>query len=356
MNVSQAEQAPDNVAGLEVKALAAGDEAAWLTYVQAHPSATVFHLPCWSNAVQGAYGHTPCHLLAWRQGQVVGVLPMFLVKSVFVGKVLVSIPYATYGGIVADDAGVARALLDAASALGQKHGTQYLELRHRDANDLALPELDRYDTFRKELPADPAGVLAGLPRKTRAAARKGLDDLQIYTGPEWLDAIYDLYAFTLRRLGSPNYRRDLFHRLQQAYGDNCFCLLVKDGDTPVSGVISYIFRDEIVPYFSGSTDEGMRKCANNAMYVRLMELAVERGLKWFDFNRSRRDNHGPHAFKRHHGFEPKPLHYQVMLQKAKELPNLSPSNGKYALAGRIWKKLPLWLTQPAGEHITKWIP
>ena len=96
--------------------------------------------------------------------------------------------------------------------------------------------------------------------------------------------------------------------------------------------------------------------ANNVMYLRLMEYAVQKGLRWFDFNRSRRDNRGPHAFKRYHGFEPAPLHYQVFMNKIAELPNLSPSNKKYALAGRVWKKLPLWLTGPAGSQITKWIP
>ncbi len=100
----------------------------------------------------------------------------------------------------------------------------------------------------------------------------------------------------------------------------------------------------------------MHKNANNVMYLKLMEYAVERGLQWFDFNRIRRDNWGPHAFKRDPGFEPAPLHYQILLNKAQELPDFSPSNRKLALAGRIWKKLPLWFTRLAGQRITKWIP
>jgi FemAB-related protein (PEP-CTERM system-associated) len=202
-------------------------------------------------------------------------------------------------------------------------------------------------------------VLALLPRKTRAAARKGLDLLgedSAVTGPELLDVIYDLYSVTLRRLGSPNYRREFFHSLLSAYGDDCVCLVVRDAGKPVAGVVSFIFRDEIVPYFSGSLDEGMTKNANNVMYLRLMEYAVGRGLKWFDFNRTRRDNTGPHAFKRYHGFEPAPLHYQVYLHNGKSKPNLSPSNKKFALAGRAWSKMPLWLTRSAGSTISKWIP
>ncbi len=341
---------------VQVKPYAETHAEAWQAYVHAHPSATVFHMMAWSRAVEAAYGHRPMHLTAWSGDRLVGVLPLFLVKSIFVGRVLVSVPYATYGGILADSDEAAKAILVAADELARQSEVEYLELRHRDANKLDLPEIERYDTFRKFLPENPEDVLPSLPKKTRAAARKGLESLTVDIRPDLLDSVYELYSFTMRRLGSPNFKRRLFHELQDGYGEDCACLVVKDGDKPVAGVVSYIFRDEIVPYFSGSLPEGMSKNANNVMYLKLMEYAIERGLRRFDFNRTRRDNYGPHAFKRYHGFEPSPLHYQISLNKAKELPNLSPSNRKFVLAGRVWSKLPLWLTRSAGGRITKWIP
>ncbi len=345
--------------GIQVTPYVATDANAWDAYVLRHPSGTVFHRIGWSGAVEEAYGHRPMHLMAWSAGRVVGVLPLFFVKSIFVGRVLVSVPYATYGGILADSDEAAKAILEAAEALCTDFGAKYLELRHRETNRLGLPEIGRYDTFRKQLPDRPEDVLPSLPRKTRAAARKGLKGLgprAARIDPALLDTVYDLYSRTLKRLGSPNFRRRLFHALQEAYGDDCVCLVVRDGGRPTAGVVSFVFRDEIVPYFSGSLREGMSRHANNVMYVKLMEYAVERGLRVFDFNRSRRDNHGPHAFKRYHGFEPTPLHYQIHLTNGGELPNLTPSNRKFALAGRVWRKLPLWLTRPAGAGITKWIP
>jgi FemAB-related protein (PEP-CTERM system-associated) len=290
---------------------------------------------------------------------LVGVLPLFQVRSLFVGRVLVSVPYATYGGIVADTPQAARSLLEAAQALCRERGARYLELRHRDPSGLDLPEFGQYDTFRKALPSRAEDVMAQLPRKTRAAARKGLEQLgedSSALGPEWLDTIYDLYAYTLRRLGSPNYRRRLFRALRGTYGDDCVCLIVRRDGRPLAGVLSLVFRDEIVPYFSGSLPEGMERNANNVMYLRLMEYAAGRGLRWFDFNRSRRDNHGPHAFKRYHGFEPSPLHYQMYLCRARRPPNLTPSNRKFALAGRVWSVLPLAVTRPLGAYVTRWIP
>lgn len=346
---------------LQVRPLQPEQRQSWQGYVLDHPNGTVFHRLEWSDAVAAAYGHRALHLTAWQGDRLAGVLPLFLVKSPFVGKVLVSVPYATYGGVLGDTPAVAAALYEHAKSLMKQHAARYLEFRHREAGTLDLPEISRYDTFRRELPGKVEEVLAGLPRKARAAARGGLSSLgddctRTGNDAELVDIVYDLYSITLRRLGSPNYSRKLFHELRQSYGDDCVALVVRDAGKPIAGVISYIFRDEIVPYFSGSLDEGMRKNANNVMYLRLMEYAVKRGLRRFDFNRTRRDNSGPYDFKRHHGFEPSPLHYQIALADGVAMPNLTPSNRKFALAGNVWKKLPLGLTRLAGAVVSRWIP
>lgn len=344
---------------VEVEFFGDSHAGAWEAYVASHPSATVFHRMAWSQAVVEAYGHRPMHVVAWAGGRLAGLLPLMEVSSAFVGRVLVSVPYATYGGILADSPDIAVAMLEFAQGVCEQRGDRYIELRHRDPVALDLPVMDRYDTFRKQLPDRAEDVLPSLPRKTRSAARKGramLGEDAVAIGPEWLDTVYRLYSITLRRLGSPNYRRSFFDALQRRYGDDCVVLVVRDGRRPVAGVVSFVFRDEIVPYFSGSTGDGMRKKANNVMYVSLMEYAIDRGLRWFDFNRTRRDNKGPYDFKRYHGFEPTPLHYQIWLSRSGKMPNLTPSNGKFAFAGHVWRRLPLWLTRRAGGQITKWIP
>ena len=344
---------------LTVTPLDASSVQAWRQYVLAHPMGTPFHLPAWSSAVEKAYGHRPSHLGAFSHGRLGGVLPLFEVNSMFVGRVMVSVPYATYGGILADSSDDSRALLEHAKALCHQRGARYLELRHREQSGLNLPVNDRYDTFRGELPSQAADVMPNLPRKCRAAARNGIKALGedcFDVGPQWLGAIHDLYAFTLRRLGSPPYRRSLFEALADGFGDDCICAVVRKAGKPIAGVVSFVFRDQIVPYFSGSLPEATADCANNVMYARLMEYAVSKGIKCFDFNRTRRDNDGPHSFKRNHGFAPTPLHYQMYLAGDQQMPNLTPSNGKFAMASKVWRKLPLWLTTPAGGTISKWIP
>ncbi|HKB15045.1 MAG TPA: hypothetical protein VKF62_03220, partial [Planctomycetota bacterium] len=109
------------------------DEAAWRALVVGHPAGTPFHLPEWSRCVQATFAHEPRHLLAERDGKTVGILPLFHIRSPFLGRNLVSIPYAVYGGPLAADTEAEEALLSAGGALARDLRVGYLELRYRDA-------------------------------------------------------------------------------------------------------------------------------------------------------------------------------------------------------------------------------
>src|SRR4051812_35879405 len=93
---------------------ATAEEPAWDAYVQRSPEGTLFHLSSWSRAVGRTFRHAPAHLRAERGGTTVGVLPLFHVKSRLFGSMLVSTPNAVYGGSIADDPDVHRALIAAA--------------------------------------------------------------------------------------------------------------------------------------------------------------------------------------------------------------------------------------------------
>ena len=60
--------------------------------------------------VKKTYKHKPIYLVAKENGEIKGVLPLFLMRSVIFGKKLVSVPFAPYGGACADD-GIAEKML-----------------------------------------------------------------------------------------------------------------------------------------------------------------------------------------------------------------------------------------------------
>jgi FemAB-related protein (PEP-CTERM system-associated) len=343
---------------VRVDRLDGGERSEWQAFVRRSTASTLFHDLRWGEAVRSAFQHRPFHLMAREGSTVRGVLPLFEVRSVFSGRSLVSVPYGVYGGIAADDARAAEALLEAAAALGQRLGVDRIELRHLAPNRFRLPGVDRYVTFTKGLPSAPEECLGALPRKARAAARQAIErhQLNVDFGPHLLGAVYDLYARNVRRLGSPVYPRRFFEALVENFGEACVCEVVSYQGLPVAGLLSFVFKDRMMPYYSGSLPEYAHVNPNNFLYLKAMEYGVSHGCRVFDFGRTRRENSGPYQFKVNQGFEPQTLPYQVVLIRAREVSRLDPGEARFALAERLWRRLPLPLTKWIGGVVTRSIP
>jgi hypothetical protein len=84
---------------LEITDLKREDEKAWDEYVLNSNSSTFYHQIGWRNVVEKTYKHKPVYLIAKENGELKGVLPLFLMKSIIFGKKLVSVPFAPYGGV-----------------------------------------------------------------------------------------------------------------------------------------------------------------------------------------------------------------------------------------------------------------
>lgn len=333
-------------------------EDGWSQLLAGHEEATFYHQLIWRTAVQRAFGHEPHYLLARRDGQVVGVLPLFLVHSSLAGPILVSLPYAVYGGILAEDDAAVQALFSAACDLLRRTSAGYLDLRSRRAVVPHLPIIDRYVTFIKPLPATAEQVLPSLPRKARAAARQARQrfGLTVDFDDQLLPAVWQLYARSMRRLGSLNYPLEFFSELIRLTPGQHLVQVVRYRQKPVAGLVCFIFRDTALPYFSGCDERYNFAGVNNYMYLMLMEKAVSMGLRRFDFGRSRKDNTGCVQFKRHQGFEPTALQYQAYVPPGQHDPQLHPGRTRYRLAGAVWRYLPLALTRSLGAWLSRAIP
>jgi CelD/BcsL family acetyltransferase involved in cellulose biosynthesis len=88
------------------------------------------------------------------------------------------------------------------------------------------------------------------------------------------------------------------------------------------------------------------------MYWDVMARAGQRGVRLFDYGRSKRET-GSYRFKKHWGFEETPLAYEYSLVRAKTMPNVSPTNAKYHLFVEAWKRLPLPLSRMLGPPLAR---
>ena len=136
-----------------------------------------------------------------------------------------------------------------------------------------------------------------------------------------VDRFFALYADNVHRHGTPPFSKRYFARLQRSVRRR-----LRGADRHrrrrqrrVSGVLSFYFRDEVLPYYAGDTADARDLAANDFKYWELMRRACERGLRVFDYGRSKRGT-GSFDFKKNWGFEPTPLALRVPAAQARRDP------------------------------------
>lgn len=344
---------------INVKTYTESDKKRWDDYVVRHPEGTLFHLINWKDVIEQTFGHKSLYLLAINPknptNPIVGILPLFRIKSLLFGNYLVSMPFAEIGGVLANDHNVEKRLLAQAIKIAEDMRCDYLELRNRKPiENIATKSL--YYNFRRQIFSDPHENLMAIPRKARRMIRQGekfglVSEFGVHVFPQF----YEIMMKSFHNLGTPIFPRKLFINFLKAFKGNAQILLIRTKEKiPIAGVLTFFFKDQVLPYYAGSIFEYRKLAPNDFMYWQLMCDGCERGYKIFDFGRSKVDT-GSYHFKRHWGFEPVPLAYQYHLVRAKAMPNLSPANPKYRKKIELWKKLPLPLTEILGPPIARYL-
>jgi FemAB-related protein (PEP-CTERM system-associated) len=327
--------------------------ARWDAFVLACPTATFFHRAGWQNILRGVFKHDTHYLYAQADGRILGVLPLAHVNSLLFGNALVSLPFAVYAGVAADNEDAAQALEQQAHQLAQRLGVAHLELRHVQPRHDDWPRQDLYVTFRKALLPDEEGNMLAIPRKQRAMVRKGIKNALRSDIDGNVDRFFALYADNVHRHGTPALPKRYFSALCSEFGSDCEVLTVSAPDgRALSSVLSFYFRDEVMPYYAGDDLAARDLAANDFKYWELMRRACARGVKLFDYGRSKQGT-GPYAFKKNWGFEPTPLHYEYQLFKRDAVPQNNPANAKFKLMIEAWRRLPLGVANWLGPFVVR---
>src|SRR5690606_19416991 len=103
-----------------------------------------------------------------------------------------------------------------------------------------------------------------------------------------VNRFFELYADNMRRHGTPALPKKFFRDLKARLGDSCDVLTVTDSTgRPLSSVMTFYFRGEVLPYYAGDRVDARSWAANDFKYWELMRRATERGCTLFDFGRSK---------------------------------------------------------------------
>jgi len=333
--------------------MGSADRARWDAFVQQCPAATFFHRAGWQEVIEEGFSHPTWFMYAEKDGAIQAVLPLAQIKSRLFGNTLCSLPFCVYGGIASLAPDAAAAVDAAAQRLAARLRVDHLEYRQRDAGHADWLHGSLYATFRKPLADDPEENLLAIPRKQRAAVRKGIASRLVADTDDDIGRFFSSYATSLRNHGTPTFSPRYFSLLRRVFGEDCQLLSVSLGLDHICSVLSFRFRDEILPYYAGGDSKTARAlAAHDFMYWELMRRACLAGSRLFDFGRSKYGT-GSFSFKKNWGFEPQPLHYAYQLHRGRRLRDVQPLNPRYQLLIKAWRLLPLPLANAIGPCLVR---
>ena len=331
---------------------------AWDTYVLRSPLTNGYHLSGWRRVIEEAFGHRTCYFLAQGpEGTVQGVAPLVLLASRGFGHFLVSLPFVNYGGLIADSHEVRLRLEERIIEQARAVNADHVELRHEEVTDTSMVSTERKVSMRLSLPNSYEKLLQGFPSKLRSQVRRAQKEGMTVRvgGHDCLDEFYTVFSRCMRDLGTPVYAKEFFGKILQVFPKETRICVVSHDDTPVAAGFLYGFRSSLeIPW--AASDKRFNKLAPNMLlYGTVLEYACQQGFQVFDFGRSTPDS-GTYRFKAQWGAQPKQLHWYYWMKDGNPVPQLNPQNPKYALAIRLWQKLPLAVANFLGPHIVKHLP
>ena len=314
--------------------------------------------PRWLTILRDGLQHQTYVLEATRNGSLVGVLPLSLVKSALFGRFLVSLPYINVAGIAAVDEAAATALIDRSVELADRWDVRYLELRN--SSSFAHPALTQQLTskvlMQLPLPSSIEEQWKQLTPKVRNQIRKGeKQGFTIHWGSfNLLDDFYEVFSHNMRDLGTPVFGRRMFRQVLANLPDRAELCTLRLRDQPIAAAL-LIHEESTTQVPSASSLRAFNSTnANMLLYWQLLGRAINRGQRTFDFGRSG-VNSNTYRFKKQWGASAHPTVWQYYVRKG-SIRDMRPDGGKYSLMIRIWRRLPVSVTRVLGPMIVRGIP
>ena len=73
---------------MQIKPASNEDKERWDAFVRNHPEGSPFHLFAWHDAVVKSFGHRSYYYLAVENDIIIGILPLFQLKSFLFGNII----------------------------------------------------------------------------------------------------------------------------------------------------------------------------------------------------------------------------------------------------------------------------
>ncbi|MFC6825102.1 lipid II:glycine glycyltransferase FemX [Halopelagius fulvigenes] len=334
------------------------DAGAWDAFVERH-GGSPFTTWRWGDVVE-SYGPERYYFVATVGGDIVGAAPLFHVRSRLFRDKLVSVPFASRGSLVVDEAYREAArdrLSELVRTLADVLEVDVASLQSRDLGSVeSFEHRQRYVAYEVDVGEGPDAVWDEMSSSRRTHIRQAEDDgVRVRVGEDTADlrTFYRLYLQTMRGHGSPPHPFRFFKRLwDRFHGDGTMRLYIVEHDgTPINSAIDFAFGSWVY-HWKEVSDYDYRDLNGGSLLVwKGLEWAAENGYETYDLGRTR-EGSGVYMFKKSFGGDKVWMDdYHYFPDGEVELPD--PDQEKYELAKRVWRQIPIPVTRVIGPPLRR---
>lgn len=335
------------------------DRPIWDAYVENSAHGLPMHLSGWRDVMFKTYGYKAHYLMASEGEKVVGVLPLFIVRSFLVGNSATTMP----GGLCADSERAAAALIVRGGELARRAGAKRLVLRDtRRAWEGDLETHEQHVAIVKELDPDPEMLWKRLHKARRWGVRKarknGLTVDLDYRG-RLLGEFYEVFVRFTHQVGTPSFGLGLFERIIETFPDGFAIVIVRKDDRVLGGWFLLTKGDIAYLTWGVALREYLDLFPTYLGFWECMRDAAVRGFRYLDLGRSPAGS-GAAQFKRQWRGEEKPVYQQIVPlnghEAGSDVSARTQSDLKFQLVVRVWPKLPLPVVRFLGPRLRRHVP
>lgn len=202
----------------------------WDEYVRVHPDANACHTAAAVRIGAEAFG-LRTHFVTVRgdDGRLVGALPLVEQGLIPWTRTLVSLPFCTYGGPLADNDDSLIALVEGAEQVARERRAKRIVLRPA----CPMPVIQRAESLYKvsmvlQLPDTKDALAKRFGSKLRSQIRRAesaAPEVRIERA-EQIDEFYPVFCGVMRDLGTPVYPRRFFYVAMDALRQNASMFVI----------------------------------------------------------------------------------------------------------------------------------
>lgn len=333
----------------------------WDTFVKKHAAGTPFHLTCWLRTLHESYGFKPLlYVYKNGDGDISSIFPCFLIRSLFSGSRIVSLPFSDYGGPLFNEDFGEKYIVREITKDYERSGKD-IEIRSYLNENCGYSSHNYYKRHVLNLQSDLSDIKKGINKKTilysiRKAQKAGVE-IKEENSQYGIEEFYRLNLLTRKKHGVPSQPRKFFDKLFEhiILKGNGFILLAIYESKVIAASIFLKVGKQIHYKYNTSDPQYLRKAnPNHLLTWHAIEKGVTEGFHFLDFGRTSPDNKGLIRYKEMWGMKSIDLHYNYYPQIRSAMASKE-SSFHYRMLTNIWRSLPDWIAEKTGSIIYKHI-